>query len=135
MKRYGYSDTLSTGSIMAGGTLGILTPPSVVLLVYGILTDTSISKLFIAGIAPGLLAVARYMLTIAVICRLRPEWRPAGQRVDSATRLRAYAKVWPVLALFGLVMGGIYGGIFAPRPRLRAWALWGRCCSRWPDVR
>ncbi|NMG40368.1 TRAP transporter large permease subunit [Chelativorans sp. ZYF759] len=114
MRRYGYADILSTGSIAAGGTLGILIPPSVVLLVYGILTETSISKLFIAGILPGLLAVALYMLTIAVIARLKPEWGPAGERTDRAERRRKLARVWPVLALFVVVMGGIYGGIFTP---------------------
>lgn len=114
MRRYGYADILSTGSIAAGGTLGILIPPSVVLLVYGILTETSISKLFIAGILPGLLAVGLYMLTIAVIARLRPEWGPAGERTGRAERLSKLARVWPVLALFVVVMGGIYGGIFTP---------------------
>ncbi|MCG6115896.1 MAG: TRAP transporter large permease [Mesorhizobium sp.] len=114
MRRYGYADILSTGSIAAGGTLGILIPPSVVLLVYGILTETSISKLFIAGILPGILAVGLYMLTIAVIARLRPEWGPAGERTDRAERRRKLARVWPVLALFVVVMGGIYGGIFTP---------------------
>ncbi|MFN4273661.1 MAG: TRAP transporter large permease [Aliihoeflea sp.] len=114
MRRYGYADILSTGSIAAGGTLGILIPPSVVLLVYGILTETSISKLFIAGILPGLLAVALYMLTIAVIARLKPEWGPAGARAGRAERLQKLARVWPVLALFVVVMGGIYGGIFTP---------------------
>lgn len=114
MKRYGYADILSSGSIAAGGTLGILIPPSVVLLVYGILTDTSISKLFMAGIVPGLLAVVLYSITIAVICRLRPNWGPAATRPERATRLRAYGKVWPVLVLFAVVMGGIYGGVFTP---------------------
>jgi C4-dicarboxylate transporter, DctM subunit len=114
MRRYGYADILSTGSIAAGGTLGILIPPSVVLLVYGILTETSISKLFIAGILPGLLAVALYILTIAVIARLKPEWGPAGARAGRAERLQKLARVWPVLALFVVVMGGIYGGIFTP---------------------
>ncbi|MGY6707152.1 MAG: TRAP transporter large permease [Rhizobiaceae bacterium] len=114
MRRYGYADILSTGSIAAGGTLGILIPPSVVLLVYGILTETSISKLFIAGILPGLLAVALYMLAIAVIARLKPEWGPAGARAGRAERLQKLARVWPVLALFVVVMGGIYGGIFTP---------------------
>jgi C4-dicarboxylate transporter, DctM subunit len=114
MRRYGYADILSAGSIAAGGTLGILIPPSVVLLVYGILTETSISKLFIAGILPGLLAIALYMLTIAVIARLRPGWGPAGARTDRAERRRKLARVWPVLALFAVVMGGIYGGIFTP---------------------
>lgn len=114
MRRYGYADILSAGSIAAGGTLGILIPPSVVLLVYGILTETSISKLFIAGILPGLMSVVLYMIAIGVIARLRPEWGPAGERTGSAARRTALAKVWPVLALFFLVMGGIYGGIFTP---------------------
>jgi C4-dicarboxylate transporter, DctM subunit len=114
MRRYGYADILSAGSIAAGGTLGILIPPSVVLMVYGILTETSISKLFIAGIVPGIMAVALYMLTIAVIVRLRPDWGPAAARSDWSARRAALAKVWPVLALFVLVMGGIYGGIFTP---------------------
>lgn len=112
MRRYGYADVLSSGAIMAGGTLGILIPPSVVMLVYGILTETSISKLFMAGILPGLLAIGLYMLTIAVIVRVRPEWGPAGSRTDPAERRRAVGKVWPVLALFVVVMGGIYGGVF-----------------------
>lgn len=114
MRRYGYADILSSGAIAAGGTLGILIPPSVVMLVYGILTDTSISRLFIAGILPGLLAVLLYMLTIAIVVRLRPDWGPGGDRVGWPDRIEAVGKVWPVLALFVLVMGGIYGGIFTP---------------------
>lgn len=114
MRRYGYADILSSGSIAAGGTLGILIPPSVVLLVYAILTDTSISKLFVAGIVPGLLAIGLYMLTIALIACLRPDWGPAAEPVAWAARRKALAKVWPVLALFTLVMGGIYLGVFTP---------------------
>jgi len=114
MRRYGYADILSAGSIAAGGTLGILIPPSVVLLVYGILTETSISKLFIAGIVPGLIAVGLYMLTILVVTRIRPAWGPPGERASWGERGRALAKVWPVIALFVIVMGGIYGGIFTP---------------------
>jgi len=114
MRRYGYADILSAGSIAAGGTLGILIPPSVVLLVYAILTDVSISKLFVAGIVPGLFAVGFYMLTIALIARLRPDWGPAAERTSWPRRRQALAKVWPVLALFVIVMGGIYTGIFTP---------------------
>jgi len=86
----------------------------VVLLVYGILTETSISKLFIAGIVPGLIAVGLYMLTILVVTRIRPAWGPPGERASWGERGRALAKVWPVIALFVIVMGGIYGGIFTP---------------------
>jgi tripartite ATP-independent transporter DctM subunit len=114
MRRYGYADALSSGAIAAGGTLGILIPPSVVLLVYGVLTETSIGALFIAGILPGLLAIALYMLTIVVITRLRPDWGPGGERTGWPERRRAILRVWPVLALFVVVMGGIYGGIFTP---------------------
>jgi tripartite ATP-independent transporter DctM subunit len=114
MRRYGYADALSSGAIAAGGTLGILIPPSVVLLVYGVLTETSIGALFIAGILPGLLAIALYMLTITAITRLRPGWGPAGARTAWPERRRALVRVWPVLALFVVVMGGIYGGIFTP---------------------
>lgn len=114
MRRYGYGDVLSSGSIAAGGTLGILIPPSVVLLVYGILTETSISKLFIAGIIPGLLSIVLYLVTISIIVRVKPELGPAGERTAWAERGRALARVWPVLALFVIVMGGIYGGIFTP---------------------
>ena len=84
------------------------------LLVYGILTETSISKLFIAGIVPGLIAVGLYMLTILVVTRIRPAWGPPGERASWGERGRALAKVWPVIALFVIVMGGIYGGIFTP---------------------
>lgn len=114
MRRYGYKDILSTGSIAAGGTLGILIPPSVVLVVYGILTETDIGKLFIAGIVPGMLAILLYMLMIAILTRLRPEWGPAVERASWGKRRAALAKVWPVLLLFVIVMGGIYGGVFTP---------------------
>ncbi len=114
MRRYGYADILSAGSIAAGGTLGILIPPSVVLLVYAILTDTSISRLFIAGIVPGVIAVLLYMLTIAAIARLRPDWGPAAAQPERGTRRRAVLRVWPVLTLFLVVMGGIYLGVFTP---------------------
>ncbi|HPD93279.1 MAG: TRAP transporter large permease [Rhodobacter sp.] len=114
MRAHGYSDALAAGSICAGGTLGILIPPSVVLLIYGILTSTNIGQLFIAGIIPGTLGVLGYMAAIAVVTRLNPEAGPAGPRAAWPERLRLMRGVWPIVALFGLVLGGIYLGVFTP---------------------
>ena len=114
MRAHGYSDALTAGSICAGGTLGILIPPSVVLLIYGILTSTNIGQLFIAGIIPGTLGVLGYMAAIAVVTRLNPEAGPAGPRAAWPERLRLMRGVWPIVALFGLVLGGIYLGVFTP---------------------
>ncbi|MBK7059732.1 MAG: TRAP transporter large permease [Rubrivivax sp.] len=114
MREHGYSDALATGSVAAGGTLGILIPPSVVLVIYGILTQQNIGKLFIAGILPGLVAVLCYLGAIAVTVRLDPTAGPPGPYVAWPARLRALRRVWGVLALFVLVLGGIYGGVFTP---------------------
>ncbi len=114
MRRYGYSEALASGSVAAGGTLGILIPPSVVLVIYGILTQQNIGKLFIAGVLPGLLAVGCYIGAIMVTVRLDPASGPPAERVVMAERLRALKNVWGVLALFTLVLGGIYGGVFTP---------------------
>ena len=114
MRRYGYADSLATGAIAAGGTLGILIPPSVILVIYGLLTETSIGKLFAAGILPGVLGIALYMVAVQVTIARRPELGPRGERTDWAGRRRALMGVWAVLALFLIVMGGIYGGIFTP---------------------
>ena len=114
MRKLGYHDSLAAGAITAGGTLGILIPPSVILLIYGILTQTSIGKLFIAGIVPGLIAVIGYMIAIIVVTRLNPEAGPAGPRTAWPERLRLLRGVWPVVALFLLVLGGIYLGVFTP---------------------
>ncbi|WP_366655959.1 TRAP transporter large permease [Fodinicurvata sp. EGI_FJ10296] len=114
MKRYGYGDVLATGSIAAGGTLGILIPPSVVLILYGVLTETDIGMLFAAGFLPGLLGVVLYMVTCGIIARARPDWAPTADRQSWPERLRSLKRVWAVLLLFGIVMGGIYGGIFTP---------------------
>lgn len=114
MQRFGYSDALASGSVAAGGTLGILIPPSVVMVIYGILTQQNIGKLFIAGILPGLLAISCYIAAILVTVHLDPASGPPGKRLPMIERLRTLRSVWGVLALFGFVLGGIYGGVFTP---------------------
>lgn len=109
MRRYGYSDRLSTASIAAGGTLGILIPPSVILVIYGLMTETSIGKLFIAGIVPGVLGILFYMLAVRYTVWRDPKAGPAGARASWGERLRALGSVWAVLLLFFLVIGGLYG--------------------------
>ena len=112
MRKYGYSDELAAGSIAVGGTLGILIPPSVAMVIYGIMTQTNIGKLFIAGIIPGLLSIVIYIAVIAVVTSLRPELGPRSKRAAPKEKFAAIRDVWTVLALFVVVIGGIYGGIF-----------------------
>jgi|AP12_2_1047962.scaffolds.fasta_scaffold12269_2 tripartite ATP-independent transporter DctM subunit len=114
MRRYKYDDSLSSGVIAAGGTLGIMIPPSVPLVIYGLVAEQDIGKLFIAGVAPGVLLVALYMAAVAAVVWIRPAMGPAGAAVPRAARYRAYGNVWPVLVLFVLVLGGIYFGVFTP---------------------
>lgn len=114
MRRYGYSDGLSVGSIAAGGTLGILIPPSVIMVIYGSMTETSIGKLFIAGVIPGLLGVLFYTLAVSFTAWRNPAAGPAGPRLTWGERLHAIGQVWATLALFLLVIGGIYLGVFTP---------------------
>ena len=114
MRRYGYADSLAAGSIAAGGTLGILIPPSVALVFYGIMTDTDIGKLFAAGFLPGVLGVLGYIGAILVITSWKPELGPRGERTAWMDRIIALRGVWGMLLLFGIVMGGIYAGIFSP---------------------
>ncbi|MCP3686874.1 MAG: TRAP transporter large permease [Gammaproteobacteria bacterium] len=114
MRRYGYADSLATGAIAAGGTLGILIPPSVILVIYGIMTEQDIGKLFIAGILPGLLGIGLYLVAVIATVRLYPDAGPRGERSDWPQRLIALRGVWGVLVLFVLVIGGIYGGVFTP---------------------
>ena len=111
MRKYGYDDRLSTASIAAGGTLGILIPPSVILLIYGFLTNTSPGKLFIAGIIPGFLGVLLYLVAVKYTITVRPKSGPAGERTDWAGRLVALKGVWSVLLLFFVVIGGLYGAL------------------------
>ena len=112
MARYRYKDSLAAGSIAAGGTLGILIPPSVVMVIYGIMTETSIGKLFIAGIIPGVIATALLCLAVKWITWRDPEAGPAAERHTWAQTWEASSKVWPVVMLFALVIGGIYLGAF-----------------------
>ena len=105
MKRFGYPDSFSTGVIAAGGTLGIMIPPSTVLAVYGLITEQDIAKLFIAGIVPGILAVSMYMLTITIISYVRPDFLPAGPRASWSERFAALKHIWATLLLFAFVLG------------------------------
>ncbi len=114
MRRFGYADSLAAGSIAAGGTLGILIPPSVILVIYGIMTESDIGRLFIAGVVPGILGILLYLVAVQVTVMLNPAAGPPGERLDWRARMRAVAGVWGVLVLFVLVIGGIYGGVFTP---------------------
>ena len=112
MRRYGYPQSFATGVIAAGGTLGIMIPPSTVLAVYGLITEQDVGKLFVAGILPGIVAVIMYMLTISIIGWARPDFLPAGPRSDRTEKLSSLRDVWATLVLFFFVIGGIYGGMF-----------------------
>jgi tripartite ATP-independent transporter DctM subunit len=114
MRRYGYADTLAAASIAAGGTLGILIPPSVILVIYGLMTETSIRELFAAGFLPGLLGILLYLAAVQYVVWRNPEAGPRGDRMSWPQRINAMKGVWGVLLLFILVIGGIYGGIFTP---------------------
>jgi len=111
MRKYKYADSLSTASIAAGGTLGILIPPSVILVIYGLLTETSIGKLFMAGIIPGLIGILGYILAVRFTVMRNPAAGPAGPRVDWHGRIQALRGVWAVILLFFLVIGGLYGAL------------------------
>ena len=114
LRRYGYSGALATGTLAAGGTLGILIPPSVVLVIYAILAEQNIAKLFLAAFVPGILAAIGYMIAISIYVRLNPESAGSSERVPYGKRFRALADVWPVILIFFAVVGGIYFGWFTP---------------------
>jgi tripartite ATP-independent transporter DctM subunit len=114
MRRYKYSDGLATASIAAGGTLGILIPPSVILVIYGLITNASVGKLFIAGVLPGLIGVLFYLMAVMWVVSRNPSAGPAGEKSNWKERLIALRDVWTTLGLFIFVIGGIYVGAFTP---------------------
>lgn len=114
MKRYGYATSLATGSIAAGGTIGILIPPSVILIIYGVLVEESIAELFFAGIIPGLISILFYIVAIMIYTRIYPASAPPGPRATTKDRVSSLKDTWEVGVLFLLIMGGIYGGFFTP---------------------
>ncbi len=114
MRRFNYPQSFATGVIAVGGTLGAMLPPSTVLVVYGIITEQDIGKLFIAGIIPGLLAIVMHMITIFIIGRVKPNFLPQGPVSTWRARVFAMRDVWSPLLLFLFVIGGLYGGFFVP---------------------
>ncbi|MCB2188881.1 MAG: TRAP transporter large permease [Deltaproteobacteria bacterium] len=114
MRRYGYSPRLAAGTVAAGGSMGMLMPPSVVLIVYGVITQESIGRLFVAGVLPAVIITGLLMAAVALVCARRPEMGPAGQRFTWGEKLASLWELGEVLAVFGLVMGGLVGGLFTP---------------------
>ena len=112
MRRYHYPQSFATGVIAAGGTLGAMLPPSLVLAVYGLITEQDIGRLYVAGIVPGILAATMYLVTVTVIAFARPDYLPQGARGSWAARWQAVRGVWAITLLFLFVIGGLYGGIF-----------------------
>ncbi len=114
MKAHGYSGGLSTATLAVGGTLGILIPPSVPLVVYAILTEQNIAKLFAAAMVPGILAMLGYVVVVGLVCRFRPQLAMPSKPMPWPERLQALLQIWPVVLIFVVVFGGIYQGIFSP---------------------
>jgi C4-dicarboxylate transporter DctM subunit len=114
MRKFSYDDSLAAGTVAAGGTLGILIPPSAALIIYGILTEEDIAALFTAGIVPGLLTIALYISVIYLVTLVRPNMGPRGDRADWAYRWKTLYRVWAVLLLFLLILFGIAFGVFTP---------------------
>jgi tripartite ATP-independent transporter DctM subunit len=114
MRRYGYHDRLSSGVVAAGGTLGILIPPSVPLVIYALVAEEDIGKLFVAAIIPGILLVALFLGAVAITVWRNPSMGKPGQKMSRDERWSAYRKIWPVITLFVIVLGGIYFGVFSP---------------------
>jgi tripartite ATP-independent transporter DctM subunit len=114
MKKFKYSMKLATGTIASGGTLGILIPPSIIFVIYGIMTEQSIGKLFMAGFLPGVLEALLYMVTIYILVKIHPDWAPSAPRTNMRERIFGLRNTWPVFVLFIVVVGGIYMGFFTP---------------------
>ncbi|MGD9953282.1 MAG: TRAP transporter large permease [Burkholderiales bacterium] len=136
MKRFRYSDTLAAGAIAAGGTLGIMVPPSTLMVIYGVFTETNIGKMFAAGVLPGILGALLLCGAVQWACWRDPQAGPPGQRASWAERARSLAGIWPVALLFLFVIGGIYGGMFTATEGAgmgafgaMAFALWRRALT------
>lgn len=114
MRKYKYNDAFSAGTVAAGGTMGILIPPSGALIIYGLIAEVDIAKLFVAGIVPGLITIAAYMVVIRLVCMVKPDWGPPAERFSWRERLTTVYKVWGIVFLFFLIMGGIFFGVFTP---------------------
>ncbi|AWY01448.1 C4-dicarboxylate ABC transporter permease [Marinomonas primoryensis] len=114
MKRLNYSGSLAAGALAAGGTLGILIPPSMVLIIFAVLTEQNISKMFIAAFIPGFLAAGGYILAIAIYVRIYPNAGPRGEKTTLAQKIKSTKDVWHITTIFLIVLGGIYMGIFTP---------------------
>ena len=114
MRKYGYDEALAAGGISAAATMGVLIPPSIAFVMYGILTEQSIGHLFMAGVIPGILQALFYVATIYIMCRINPNLGPAGEKVSIREKVVSLRFTWPMLTLFLIVIGGIYGGIFTP---------------------
>ncbi|MBN9372050.1 MULTISPECIES: TRAP transporter large permease [Hydrogenophaga] len=141
MRRAGYEPGISAGLIAAGGTLGIMIPPSVILVLYGIMTEVDITALFAAGVIPGLMAVVFYSVVVAIIARVKPEWMPRGERHGWAERFASLKPLWAVVVLFVFVLGGIYGGLFTVQEAAGVGATgtlvigMARGRLRWPQIK
>jgi tripartite ATP-independent transporter DctM subunit len=125
MQRFNYSTAFAAGTVCAGATLGILIPPSVIMVIYGIMTEQSIGALFAAGVIPGLVARGFYMLASVWVTSRHPEYGPPGERASWAERLKAMRSIWGVVLLFAIVMGGMYGGFFTPTEAAGVGAMGG----------
>ena len=114
MRRYGYDERLATGAVASGGTLGILIPPSVIMVIYALAAEESVPMLFAAGMIPGLILVILFMMVIWVMVRIHPEWAPAGPKMSTRERVIAILAMWKLVLLFSIAVGGIYAGWFSP---------------------
>jgi tripartite ATP-independent transporter DctM subunit len=114
MTKIGYDRRLTSGALAAGGTLGILIPPSIIMVIFALLTEQSIGRMFLAGMIPGILAALSYIGTVTLVATVRPDWAPKTPRIMGASRFAALRQMSPILSLFVVVMGGIYVGIFSP---------------------
>ncbi len=114
MRKAGYSGALSTSVLAAGGTLGILIPPSIILVIYAIYTEQSVGSLFVAAVIPGLIAVVQYMLVVNIYARLKPDAAPRAEKAGWKERINSIKEVWPIAIVFGIIVTGIYRGWFSP---------------------